>query len=192
MTEGLKLCALCDTLKNLPGRREGREELRTQRGFFWLAWDQAAQWCLQRNVNLEQALQWADSASGNSFGGAALFQPKATKAQILEKLGRTAEATALMKQALPAANMQEVHQYARTLLLQKRAAEAMEVFQMNYKKHPGQFTTLMGLARGYSATSDYKNALKYAQQALGLAPNEPNKKFIQDAIEKLKQGKDIN
>lgn len=35
-----------------------RRELRTERGFFWLAWDQAAQWAaLQRNVNLEQALQ---------------------------------------------------------------------------------------------------------------------------------------
>ncbi|MGZ3958243.1 MAG: DUF2911 domain-containing protein, partial [Flavisolibacter sp.] len=71
-----------------------RKELRTERGFFWLAWDQAAQWCLQRNVNLDQALQWADSAAGPSFGGAALFQPQATKAQILEKLGRTAEAAA--------------------------------------------------------------------------------------------------
>ena len=26
-----------------------RKELRTERGFFWLAWDQAAQWALQRN-----------------------------------------------------------------------------------------------------------------------------------------------
>jgi tetratricopeptide (TPR) repeat protein len=169
-----------------------REELRTQRGFFWLPWDQAAQWCLQRNVNLEQALQWADSASGPSFGGANLFAPKATKAQILAKLGRGPEATALMKQALPLANMQEVHQYGRSLLAQKKPKEALEVFEMNHKKNPNQFTTLMGLARGYSANADYKNALKYANMAMPLVPNEQNKQFLTTAIEKLKNGQDIN
>lgn len=169
-----------------------RNELRSERGFFWLAWDQAAQWCLQHNVNLDQALQWADSASGQSFGGAALFGPKSTKAQILVKLGRTAEAEALMKEALPLANMQEVHQYGRSLLAQKKAKEALEVFQMNYKKNPNQFTTIMGLTRGYSANGDYKNALKYATMALPLAPNEMNKKFVSDAVAKLKKGQDIN
>jgi tetratricopeptide (TPR) repeat protein len=169
-----------------------RNELRTERGFFWLAWDQAAQWCLQHNVNLEQALQWADSASGPSFGGAMLFQPQATKAQILEKLGKTAEASALMKEALPLASMQEIHQYGRSLIAQKKAKEAMEVFEMNFKKNPNQFTTLVGLTRAYSANADYKNALKYANMALPLAPNDANKKFLSDAIEKLKKGQDIN
>ncbi|MGZ3847894.1 MAG: DUF2911 domain-containing protein, partial [Flavisolibacter sp.] len=169
-----------------------RKELRTERGFFWLAWDQAAQWCLQRNVNLDQALQWADSAAGPSFGGAALFQPQATKAQILEKLGRTAEAAALIKKALPMANMQEMHQYGRLLLAEKKPKEALEIFQMNFKKNPAQFTTYMGLTRGYSAIGDFKNALKYASLALPQAPNEPNRQFLTEAIEKLKKGQDIN
>jgi len=169
-----------------------RNELRTQRGFFWLAWDQAAQWALQHNVNLDQALQWADSASGPSFGGAMLFAPKSTKAQILTKLGRTVEADALMKQALPLASMQEIHQYGRSLLTLKKSKEALEVFKMNYDKNPGQFTTLMGLTRGYSANADYKNALKYAEMARPLAPNDANKKFLSDAIDKLKKGQDIN
>lgn len=169
-----------------------RKELRTERGFFWLAWDQAAQWCLQRNVNLDQALQWADSAAGPSFGGAALFQPQATKAQILEKLGRTAEAAALIKKALPMATMQEMHQYGRLLLAEKKPKEALEIFQMNFKKNPDQFTTYMGLTRGYSAIGDFKNALKYASLALPQAPNEPNRQFLTEAIEKLKKGQDIN
>ena len=169
-----------------------QNELRTERGFFWLAWDQAAQWCLQHNVNLEQALQWADSAAGRSFGGAGLFQPKATKAQILEKLGRSTEAAALMKEALPLAGMQEIHGYARSLLAQKKAKEALEVFQLNYKKNPGQFTTLVGLTRGYSANGDYKNALKYAEQALPLAPDNNNKNSITAMIDKLKKGQDVN
>lgn len=169
-----------------------QNELRTERGFFWLAWNQAAQWCLQHNVNLEQALQWADSASGPSFGGAALFPPKATKAQILQKLGRDNEAMALMKQALPLASMNEMHMYARSLVAMKKPKEAMDVFQANYKKNPAQFTTLVGLARGYSANSDFKNALKYAEQALPLAPDAQNKNSVAAMIDKLKKGQDVN
>lgn len=167
-------------------------ELRSERGFYWLAWDQAAQWALQRNTNLEQALQWADSASGATFGGDRMFQPQATKAQILYKLNKTAEGDALMKKALPMASMNELHQYGRQLLLQKKAKEALAIFKTNYEKNPNQFTTLVGLTRGYAATADYKNALKYARQALPLAPPGPNKSFIEDAIKKLDEGKDIN
>ena len=169
-----------------------QNELRTQRGFYWLPWEQAAQWCLQRNVNLEQALQWADSASGPSFGGANLFGPKATKAQILQKLGRGDEAMALMKEALPLANMQEIHGYARSLLAQKKAKEALEVFQMNFQKNPNKYTTLVGLTRGLSANGDYKNALKYAEQALPLAPDNNNKNAVAGMIDKLKKGQDVN
>ena len=168
-----------------------QKELRTQRGFYWLPWDQAAQWALQRNTNLDQALEWADSATGPSFGGASMFQPKATKAQILQKLGRQQEAEAIMKEALPFANMQEIHGYGRSLVAQKKAKEALEVFQMNYKKNPDQFTTLVGLTRGYSANADYKNALKYAEQALPLAP-AGQKNSVQTMIEKLKKGQDVN
>lgn len=167
-------------------------ELRSERGFYWLAWDQAAQWCLQHNVNLEQAVQWADTASGPTFGGDRVFQPQATKAQILSTLGRTAKAEALMKRALPLANMNELHQYGRSLLQQKKLDEAMTIFKMNYKKHPAEFTPLVGLMRGYSANGDFKNALKYAKQALPVAPPGPNKTFLEDAIKKLERGTDIN
>src|SRR4030088_870127 len=67
-----------------------RKELRTDKGFRWDSWDQAAQWSLQHNVNLEQALQWADSATSQTFGGDRIFQSQATKAQILNKLNRNA------------------------------------------------------------------------------------------------------
>lgn len=169
-----------------------QNELRTQRGFYWLAWQQAAQWCLDRNVNLEQALSWSDSATGPFFGGATMFAPKATKAQILQKLGKSTEAAAMMKQALPLANLQELHGYGRSLLMQKKSKEALEVFQLNHQKNGAQFTTLVGLTRGYSANADYKSALRYAEQALPLAPDGNNKNSVTAMIEKLKKGQDVN
>jgi tetratricopeptide (TPR) repeat protein len=167
-------------------------ELRTDKGFTWQTWNEAAQWCLQHDTNLAQALQWADSASGPVFGGNTQFGPKSTKAQILQKLGKGDEATALMKAAMPIANMQELHSYGRSLLAQKKTREALEIFRANYTKHPKEFTTMMGMTRGYSANADYKNALKFAQMALPLAPNATSKTAAEGMIEKLKKGQDVN
>lgn len=169
-----------------------RNELRTDKGFIWQSWEQAANWCLQRNVNLDEALMWADSATSPGFEGAKSFRAASTKAQLLEKLGRSSEAATVMKNALPNASMFEVHQYGRTLLTQKKSKEALEVFKSNYQKNPNQFTTLMGLVRGYSANGDYKAALEYANKALPLAPDTNNKNNVTTMIDKLKSGKDVN
>jgi tetratricopeptide (TPR) repeat protein len=167
-------------------------ELRTEKGFIWQSWDQAAQWCVQRNTNLEQALQWTDSATGGSFGGDRSFQAWSTKAQILQKMGRNSEAGDVMKKALPFGSMTEIHQYGRQLLGLKLYKEAFDVFKMNYDKNPDKFTTLVGLTRGYSALGDFKNALKYATLALPLATDQQNRTNVSAMIDKLKAGKDIN
>ena len=75
---------------------------------------------------------------------------------------------------------------------QKKKKEALEIFKINYQKNPGQFTSLVGMARGHSAIADYKNALKYAKMALPLAPDNLNQTSIEGAIKKLEAGQDIN
>jgi hypothetical protein len=171
-----------------------RKELRSEKNFNpgWQSFVQAAQFTADRNVDLEEGLQWADRAIKEPFVGQANFVTLSTKATLLSKVGRDKEADSFMKQALPLGNIQELHAYARQLLQQKKPKDAMEVFQLNYKKNPNQFTTLVGLARGYSANGDFKNALKYAQLALPLSPAGPNKSNIENMIEKLKKGQDVN
>jgi tetratricopeptide (TPR) repeat protein len=169
-----------------------RRELRTERGFGWESWNQAAQWCAQHNTNLDEALLWTDSSTGPTFGGDRSFQAWSTKAQVLQKMGRGPEAAAAMQKAMPFGNMTEVHQYARQLLGLKLYKMAFDVFKTNFDKYPNQFTTLMGMTRGYSGLKDYKNALKYAQLALPLAPDQQNKNNIETSIQKLKDGIDIN
>ncbi|MEJ7609739.1 MAG: hypothetical protein WKF88_01030 [Ferruginibacter sp.] len=41
------------------------------------------------------------------------FKTLSTRAMLLNKVNRKAEADALMKEAMPMANMQEMHQYGR-------------------------------------------------------------------------------
>lgn len=169
-----------------------RNELRSNKGFRWENFVLASQFAVQNNTNLEEALKWSDYAITSSFPGQKNFQTLSTKAAILNKMAKTAEAEALMKEAMPMASMQELHQYGRQLVQQKRAKDALEVFKINAKKNPNQFTTYMGLMRGYSATGDYANALKNAELAKPLAPNGPNKDAVDRMIVTLKEGKDIN
>jgi tetratricopeptide (TPR) repeat protein len=171
-----------------------RKELRSEKNFNpgWQSFVQAAQFTLNRNVDLEEGLQWANRAISEPFVGQTNFVTLSTKASILSKLGRNAEADSIMRQALPMGTMQQLHTYARQLLQQKKQKDALEVFQLNYKKNPNQFTTLIGLTRGYSANGDYKNALKYAQLALPLSPPGANKTNVENMIEKLKKGEDVN
>jgi hypothetical protein len=169
-----------------------RNELRGEKGFYWQTWQEAARWSLDHNVNLEEALLWADTASGPNFGGNRVFGTRLTKAQILRKLGKESEATAVIQQALPSANMQDLHNYGRQLIAEKKSKEALTVFQLNFKKNPDEFTPKVGLARGYSATGDFKNALKYAQLALPQAPDQLNKATVEGMIVRLRDSHDVN
>ncbi|CAN5129291.1 DUF2911 domain-containing protein [soil metagenome] len=169
-----------------------RRELRSDKGFRWEAWVQATQYCIDNNINLEEAMQWADYAINGQFIGQKNFQTLSTKAQLLNKLNRNTEADAIMKEALPMGDMNDLHNYGKQLLTSKRYKEAFDVFKMNYDKRPDKFTTNVGLARGYSAIGNYKEALKYAQAALPQAPDASNKTNLQSMIERLKAGKDIN
>ncbi|MBK8610280.1 MAG: DUF2911 domain-containing protein [Chitinophagaceae bacterium] len=169
-----------------------RRELRNEKGFQWQAWVEAVKFCVQHNTNLEEALQWADNAINAVFVGQKNFTTLNAKASILNRMGRNAEADAVMKEALPFATMQELHNYARQLLKDKKTALALEIFKLNAQKNPNQFTTNAGLMRGYSASGDYKNALKSAKAALTMAPDKPNRDAIEKYIKMLEEGKDIN
>jgi len=92
---------------------------------------------------------------------------------VLDALGRSAEAEAEMDKAIkhPTATVQLVHQYGRTLLAAGKSQKALEVFKLNRQLNPKDaFTTYVGLARGYTATGDKKNAIKNWEIAIKNLP----------------------
>jgi len=80
----------------------------------------------------------------------------------------------------------------RQLLADGKKQEAMRVFQYNAKKYPNRWPVHVGLMRGYSALGDNKKALEEAKLALPQAPDEGNKKNLQNMIQQLEKGNDIN
>jgi hypothetical protein len=171
-----------------------RRELRDFAGFRAREWLAAAQYCLQVGRNLEEALKWVDNSLSMPGVGQPTFGAMSTKAQILDRLTRTTEAAAVMSAALdlPNALPVEIHQYGRALLAQGKPKDAMAVFQKNAKRFGEAWPTHVGLARGYSAMGDYKSALKHTEIALTQAPDDLNRKSLQDALVKLRQGQDMN
>jgi hypothetical protein len=169
-----------------------RRQLHSDIGFKWEAWVEAVNFCVANNTNLDEALQWSDYAISGVFVGQKNFSTLSAKAGVLKKINRGAEADALMKEAMPLATMAELHSYGRQLLKEKNPAEALNAFKLNAQKNPNVFTTSLGLARGYSANSDYKNALRYAKLALVEAPDKANKDAVTKYVEMLGEGKDIN
>jgi hypothetical protein len=171
-----------------------RRELRSEKSFNpgWQSFNQAAQFCLQNNIDLDEGMQWADDAISLPFIGQKNFVTLSTKAGFLKKQNKDAEADALMKEALPMGTVNQLHNYARQLLQQKKSKEAFEVFKVNFDKNPNEFTTQVGMARGYSAMGDYKKALGFAQKALPKAPDNGNKTNVEKMIKTLEEGKDIN
>jgi tetratricopeptide (TPR) repeat protein len=168
-------------------------ESQNPRGFTSQGLNLAANWALQNNYELEKALGWATLASNPNFpGDPTSFSALSTRAAILDQLGRSDEASAAIKKALPYGSVGQLQQFGRQLLVAKKAKAALEVFQFNYDKNPNQFVTVAGMIRGLSANGDYTKALEFAGKALPLAPNEANKAAIQGMIDKLKAGKDIN
>lgn len=171
-----------------------RRELRDSPGFTSDNWVAASQYCLNHKTNLAEAEGWAQQAISSSFFGEESFRTLSNLAALQEANGKAAEAKANMDKALahPTATPIDLHQWGRQLLQRKKPQEALAVFQLNAKRHPGVWPTEVGLARGYSAVGDYKEALKHAKIAVAQAPDPGNKKSMEAAVEKLAAGKDMN
>ena len=170
------------TLQNIRAQMKGAGQ------FAWQAPDQAAQFCLTRKINLDEALVWADASIQNEER----FENLSTKADILKALNRQDEAKTTWNKALEKAKAPDLYTYGRQLQNQKKAAEAMEIFKEVAKRFPNGVFGYLAQARIKSAAGDFSGALSDAKQAQTAAPSEGQKQAIQGLIDRLQAKQDIN
>ena len=168
-----------------------RKEMTSRKSFTPALELQAAQYCLNKNINLEEALRWSKNAIDGP-GGQKTFITLRNLATAYEKLNRIPEADSTMNEALLIATANQYTAYGRQLITQKRADKALEILKASQKRYGDIWGVNNGLMSGYSAKSDFKNALKYASKAMLQAPNDAAKKILEGQITKLNEGKDIN
>jgi tetratricopeptide (TPR) repeat protein len=172
-----------------------RKDLLAWPGFNYQNWQTAAQFCADHKINLEEALVWANKAISEPFRNAAQgredFFTLRTKAAVLRAMGRDTEADTVMDKAagMPDATVMGVHQYGASLITAGKNEKAMEIFKMNRQRHPEDtFVTYVGLARGYTAIGDTKNAIANWELAIKNIPDnqKQNLPVYEQALQALK------
>lgn len=164
-----------------------REEVTSQKGFNAFNMLAAANYCLNKNINLEEALSWAQrAAQTKSFATLNVLGTAYTKNNRLQQADST------MNEALVFANANQYLGYGRSLITAKRMDRALEIFNASQKKHGDVYAVNAGFMSYHSAKADYNKALDYANKALAQAPNEASKTAMNGNIAKLKEGKDVN
>ena len=172
-----------------------RQQLESWPGFRYEDWQAAAKFCADNKINLEEALTWADKAISGPFRGATVahedFSTLQTKAAVLTAMGRDSDADAVMQKALhlPGTDAYSLYAYAMGLLKSGKNNKAMELFKVNQQQHPEEkFWTSLGLARGYTAIGDKRNAIANWETVLGNVPSSFSNRTpaFEEALKKLK------
>lgn len=150
----------------------------------------ASQWALQHEAYHEDAVRWADGAIAANAG----FLTLSNKAQVLQTIGKTEEATAALDQAIdhPSATVVQIHMAARGLQQQGQMETANMVFRKNYEKNPGQWPVDFGMARVYSQEGNFEKALEHAAIARERAPAGGQLQNLETQIARLENGENIN
>jgi tetratricopeptide (TPR) repeat protein len=173
-----------------------RKDLLGWAGFNYQNWQNAAQFCADHNINLDEALVWAEKAISEPFRNAAQgrkdFFTLKTKAAVLRAMKRDADADHLMDEAVAMSDapLMGIHQYGTSLIAAGNKEKAMAIFRLNRERHPEEkFVTYVGLARGYTALGDTKNAIANWEIALKNIPDnqKPNLPAYEQALRALKE-----
>lgn len=160
-----------------------KAQLRGVTRFGWQSWNQAANFAVQNNIDLDDAISWVDRSIGMNRN----FTNLRTKALILEKRGNAAEAAKLRADAMTIATEVEMNAYGYQLLGQQKTDEAIAVFESNVKAHPKSWNVYDSLAEAYGIKGDKQKAIESYSRALNLASDPTQKTRIAGTIEGLKK-----
>jgi tetratricopeptide (TPR) repeat protein len=158
---------------------------------YWQNMQMAANYCLVHNINIDEAIGWADR-SINTYFGEKNFVTLSTYAGLLEKKGLKTKADSLMKLAYPLATTLQLYSYGRGLERQKRTPEAISVYKMSYDKNPNDLYSCMAVTRAYSLQGNNKDALKFANKTVPFAKDTYYQGYADEIVTKLKEGKPID
>ncbi|HEY6128743.1 MAG TPA: DUF2911 domain-containing protein [Candidatus Acidoferrum sp.] len=164
-----------------------KNELRNTGGFTWAGYDEAAQWCLDNNYELEQALKWEDTSIQNEER----FENWETKSRILAAMGRKDDSDKAFKVAQEHASALQLYVYARGIQRAGDQKRAFDFFQTQVKRYPDHWTSHLAAARLASGTGDFSAAATHLKAAIAGAP-DTNKPFLEPLLKRVENKDDIN
>ena len=170
------------TVANISRQMRGRAQ------YEWQSSNQAAQFLLTKNTNLDQALKWVDL----SIQTEERFENLTTKADLLKAMNKPDEAKKAWDQAIAKTTAPQLYSYGRRLQTEKKDAEAMEIFKDVAKRYPDTVPAHLSNARIKSAAGDFAGATEDAKKAQAVATSDQQKNSIKQLIDRLQAKQDIN
>ncbi len=138
-----------------------RSELLGINTYRWEAWNDAARWCLDRNTNLEEALEWTNRSIEGGYGGFASNRNPInvrTKILLLHRLDETEELTETIQNAtnLYFENPNNTSQFTFTLIQLSYYEEALSILDNTIERFPNYWplTLYKGLATHLNGDTD--------------------------------------
>jgi tetratricopeptide (TPR) repeat protein len=165
-----------------------RNQMRGSAQYEWEAPNQAAQFCLNKKINLDEALKWVDLSIQNEER----FENLTTKADLLKAMNKPDEGKKIWDQALTKTTAIQLYSYGRRLQSEKKDTEAMEILKEVVKRFPDTVFGHLASARIKSAAGDFAGATDEAKKAQAAALSDAQKKNIKGLIDRLQAKQDIN
>jgi len=143
---------------------KARNDLRSTTGFGWQGKLSAAQYCLQNNINLEEAMKWADEA----IAGNKNFQTVFVKAGLVELAGQ--DAKQMYDEAGQLANNGQLNFLGYNMMGKGNNDQALEYFKLNVQRNPDNANVHDSLGECYKTRGENKEAIKEFKKSLSLDP----------------------
>jgi tetratricopeptide (TPR) repeat protein len=151
-----------------------RTQLRGLPGFSWQSFAQAAAWCANHEVNLDEAQAWAEKAVTMNEN----FTTLRARALVAEKRGDATLARQLRDKSLTLATETDMNQYGYALLQAGKTDEAVAVFRQNVVKYPESWNTYDSLGEALAAAGNKTEAAANYRKARSMVKDDTNQKRI--------------
>lgn len=159
-----------------------RGQLRSLPRFSWQGWNQAANYCLQNDINLDEAMQWVERSIRMNRN----FNNLRTRSALFAKLGRKQEADHDMQEALGIATEVELNAYGYQKFFNNDIDGAIEIFIINTKRFPDSWNVWDSLGEAWQKKGDIKLALENYNKAYEMVQDADQKKRIEDILKDLR------
>ena len=155
-----------------------RQQLRGLQQFSWQPWMQAAAWCAAKDVNLEEATEWAQ----RSIALQENFNNLRVKALLMEKRGDSSAAEELRRRSFTVATEPDWNAYGYMLLGQDKVDSAIAIFRKNVKDYPRSWNTYDSLGEALAKKGDKKRAVEAYRKARQMTEDPTQRKRIDGVL----------
>lgn len=161
-----------------------RQQLQNSPGFSNQSWTQAANFALNNDGDLEEALGYINNSIEGQFYSQKNVNNLLVKSRILDKMGKKEESFKIVDEAVEYANIRQLNTIAGQIISQDKE-RGLRYYRMNINKNPKNAAMYANLGDAYKKLGDKRNAKKVLKKGLKMKPSDAVKSRINKLLKEL-------